>query len=272
MMRYTEMQLNEPTLDQPFPDSYPTKVVIATSPRSGSFMLCRLMINAGLGVPHEYFNPLHFRIMGKRLGVDDLDGPDLAQIPPSAYNVFLDKLMARRSLNGVFAAKLQYWEYACFLSNVAGARLFSDAHVIYLHREDVLRQAISLHFARMTGRWGFDDAVTTAPHPTPDLLDFEAIDRALGDVLAEDYHWRQLFARNGIKPLTISYEKLSSEPESFLKSLADRIGFDSDKLRLDYRETEEYGTSGKDCVSKSEVRQRYIKSRRVLHDTVQHSS
>lgn len=32
-------------------------------------MFCRFMINAGLDVPHEYFNPLVMRHMAPRLGL-----------------------------------------------------------------------------------------------------------------------------------------------------------------------------------------------------------
>ena len=31
------------------------RVAICSTPRSGSYLLCRQMINAGIGLPHEYF-------------------------------------------------------------------------------------------------------------------------------------------------------------------------------------------------------------------------
>src|SRR5438067_13592554 len=68
-MRYTQSQLTSEILDQPEFIGQPCKVFICSTPRSGSYMLCRYMINAGLGVPHEYFNPVIMRQIAPRLGL-----------------------------------------------------------------------------------------------------------------------------------------------------------------------------------------------------------
>lgn len=75
MTRYTELQISSELLDQPESVGKPRKVFICSTPRSGSYLLCRFMINAGLGVPHEYFNPIVIRQMAPRLGFEDsIDG------------------------------------------------------------------------------------------------------------------------------------------------------------------------------------------------------
>ena len=61
-MHYTEKQMTSEMLDQPIFKDEPIKILICSTPRSGSYMLCRYMINAGLGVPHEYFNPIIMHI------------------------------------------------------------------------------------------------------------------------------------------------------------------------------------------------------------------
>src|SRR5205814_3422969 len=68
-MRYTEAQMTSELLDQPQFSGEPCKIFICSTPRSGSYMLCRYMINAGLGVPHEYFNPVIIRDIAPRLGL-----------------------------------------------------------------------------------------------------------------------------------------------------------------------------------------------------------
>src|SRR5438046_10004402 len=68
-MRYTEAQMTSELLDQPSFSGQPCKIFICSTPRSGSYMLCRYMINAGLGVPHEYFNPVVMREIAPRLGL-----------------------------------------------------------------------------------------------------------------------------------------------------------------------------------------------------------
>src|SRR5437762_2348430 len=69
-MRYTEAQITSELLDQPQFSGEPRKIFICSTPRSGSYMLCRFMINAGLGVPHEYFNPVIMRAIAPRLGLE----------------------------------------------------------------------------------------------------------------------------------------------------------------------------------------------------------
>src|SRR5438477_1047551 len=74
-MRYTEAQITSELLDQPPFFETPRKIFICSTPRSGSYMLCRLMINAGIGVPHEYFNPVIMRGIAPRFGLaTDLQG------------------------------------------------------------------------------------------------------------------------------------------------------------------------------------------------------
>src|SRR6201996_8890042 len=71
-MRYTEAQITSELLDQPEFFGEPAKVFICSTPRSGSYLLCRYMINAGLGVPHEYFNPIIIQQqIAPRLGLGD---------------------------------------------------------------------------------------------------------------------------------------------------------------------------------------------------------
>src|ERR1700685_4074364 len=91
MIRYTELQVSSELLDQPAFSGEPKKIFICSTPRSGSYLLCRHMINAGLGVPHEYFNPIVMQQMAPRLGLAD----DIAALTwgPRARK---DRLLQRR--------------------------------------------------------------------------------------------------------------------------------------------------------------------------------
>ena len=68
-MRYTERQMTGELLDQPAFAGEPKKLFICSTPRSGSYLLCRYMINTGLGVPHGYLNPIIMRQIAPRLGL-----------------------------------------------------------------------------------------------------------------------------------------------------------------------------------------------------------
>jgi LPS sulfotransferase NodH len=281
-MRYTETQLTSDALDQPEFAGEPIKIFICSTPRSGSYMLCRYMVNAGLGVPHEYFNPIIMRQIAPRLGLaDGVVGlqwrhkslrdrlpfrlPDrVAEERFLAH--YIARLVPRRCQRGVFAAKIHFDQYFKVLDNLPGRRLFDGGLFIHLFREDLLRQTVSRNFSYVTGRWGDDDAVTTAPMPQGDLLDPAGIERELRTLADEDREWRVLLANSGVAPMSISYEQLCKNPSAFVASIAERVGIDPATLRQGYSEpiapsrAEEPG-----LPSRGDVVRRYLESVRTLH-------
>ncbi len=274
-MRYTELQISSELLDQPEFAARPRKIFICSTPRSGSYLLCRQMINAGLGVPHEYYNPIVMEQMAPRLGLEaDIRG--LTWWPRSwrdrlllrrrqdgaAERAFMAKyvqfLLRRRCQGGIFAAKVHFRDYRRTLDNPIGDELFRDALFIQLYREDILKQAVSEHFGQLTGRWGIDESVTTPPVANPNFLDAEAIDRALNDLSEQDRGWRVFCARRGVVPLIISYERLVEEPFSFLEAIARRVGVDPLSLRRGYSETAPHLPGDPAQPSKGEVARHYL--------------
>jgi LPS sulfotransferase NodH len=274
-MRYTELQISSELLDQPEFTGEPKKVFICSTPRSGSYLLCRHMINAGLGVPHEYFNPIVMGQMAPRLGLQD-DIAGLTFWPrgrkdrllmrrrgdPAAELAFLEKylpkLLARRCQNGVFAAKTHFRDFQRTLDNPLGRELLKDGLFIHLYREDVLKQAVSEHFAQLTGRWGIDDTITTTPAESPEFFDVEAVDRALNDLAEQDRGWRVFFGRRGIAPISISYERLCEDPFAFVKAIARRLDIDPATLGHGYCESAAGSHNDPTLPRKGDVAARYL--------------
>jgi LPS sulfotransferase NodH len=274
-LRYTELQVSSDLLDQPEFAGQPRKILICSTPRSGSYLLCRQMINAGLGIPHEYFNPIVMRQMAPRLGLgSDIRG--LTWWPrswkdrlllrhrqgPAAELAFLRKylrfLLTKRCQGGIFAAKVHFRDYRRTLDNPVGDELLKDTLFIQLHREDILKQAVSEHFGQLTGQWGIDESVTTTPASNPNFLDPAAVDRAVNDLADQDRGWRVFFARRGIIPMCISYERLCEDPFSFLEAIARRIGIDPVTLRRGYNETAPRSLGDPALPSKGEVARHYL--------------
>lgn len=274
-MRYTELQISSELLDQPEFRGRPRKVLICSTPRSGSYLLCRHMINAGLGIPHEYFNPIVMRQMTPRLGLES----DIGAIKwwprtlkdrlllrprsdPAAKLAFLRKyvdfLLTRRCQGGIFAAKVHFRDYPLTLDNPIGEELLADTLFIQLHREDLLQQAVSEHFSRLTGKWGIDDSITTTPAAHPDFHDSRAVDRILNELADQDRGWRVFFARRGVVPLSISYERLCANPFDFLETIARRLGIDPATLRRGYSESASSSEDNPALPSKGEVARRYL--------------
>ena len=171
---------------------------------------------------------------------------------------YLRFLLARRCQGGVFAAKVHFRDFRRTLNNSIGDALLENTLFIQLHREDILKQAVSEHFGQLTGRWGIDDSVTTTPAANPNFFDPGAVDGALNDLADQDRGWRVFFARRGVVPVSISYERLCEDPFSFLEAITRRIGLDPRQLRRDYSETAPPSVSDPGLPSKDEVARHYL--------------
>jgi LPS sulfotransferase NodH len=199
----TEQQVNGAEFDQR-PSPLKTKILICSTPRSGSYLLCRAMIQNGIGVPHEYFNGGNASIMSSRWGIGTVATPELERdgAPRRAY---IAALLEHRTVNGIFAAKIQGGQFAQYFKN-APSDLFENARFIFLYRADLLAQAISFHVSLLTGRWGIDNTVTTTPSSNPSFFDNALVADRMQTLANQDMEWRLLFARNAISPLFLSYE------------------------------------------------------------------
>jgi LPS sulfotransferase NodH len=276
--RFTELQISSELLDQPDFNGEPKPLFICSTPRSGSYLLCRFMINAGLGVPHEYFNPVVIHQMAPRLGLAERVR-DLAWLPRGRRDrlmlrlaqrraeaaflpAYIRILQQRRCQGGVFAAKIHFRDFARVLDNPVGHRLMQGAVFVFLYRQDMLKQAVSEHFGQLTGRWGIDDTVTTTPAAKPNFFDVSAIDRALSDLAEQERGWRMFLARQGAVPLSISYERLCKDPFGFVAEIARRLGIDPATLRHGYNETAAPAHAEPGLPSKAEVARHYLAATR----------
>jgi len=280
-MRYTEAQMTGELLDQPEFTGQPRKIFICSTPRSGSYMLCRYMINAGLGIPHEYFNPVLMREIAPRLELGEAieglkwrslslrDRLPFARADRAAEIDFLANYVAalvpRRCQGGVFAAKIHFDQYIRVLDNPVGRKFLDGGLFIHIFREDLLKQAVSRNFAYVTGRWGIDDTVTTAPMAQADLFDFGGINRELETLADEDRGWRVFLARNGLAPISISYEQLCKDPTGLVAAIAERVGVDPRTLRQGYSEAAMPSQADPALPTKGEITRRYLASVRKLH-------
>ena len=282
-IRYTEQQVTSELLDQPAFDSEPRKLFICSTPRSGSYLLCRYMINAGLGVPHEYFNPINMREIAPRLGlgaaIDGLQwrrrtlkdrlpfGNPARTAEMQFVEQYIAALVPRRCQFGVFAAKFHFDQYTKVLDNPVGWKLLSGGLFVHLYREDLLGQAISTNFAYATGRWGIDDTVTTSPDAGMDLNDASALDRTIENLAADDLGWRVFLARNGIYAISVSYERICQDPFGFVCELADRLGIDRGLLRRGYSEPREPVQRDPALPDKREIARNYLNAMQKVQGT-----
>jgi LPS sulfotransferase NodH len=134
---------------------------------------------------------------------------------------------------------------------------------VHLHREDLLAQAVSAHFAEVTGQWGADDTITTRPQNF-DFFDFDRIAITMELLADEDRHWRVFFAKNGIVPLRVSYEQLCADPHAVLSTISHQLGLPLETLSYEYDEREAYGETASGRPKKAEVKRQFLQAQRSL--------
>ena len=258
-----ELALSSATYDQPSSEVR-AKVFICTTGRTGSWFLCRAMMHHGMGIPHEYFNARHIEVIANRADISGLAVGASLGANATARKAYCQALLARRTVSGLFSAKIHWGQYASYLDNTEGDYLFQNGHFVHLNREDLLSQAISFHVARETGIWGVDAKVGTRPTADRDYFNRDKIDAHLSALAESDSNWRLFFAHNGIKPYRISYERMRLGPSLVVREIAKRFGLAFDGNIPDYTEAEPSMARDRNVPPRSEIRAWYLKGHRRI--------
>jgi len=216
--RMSAREINSERFDQA-PDSLPgrvTRYIICSTQRSGSYLLCRQLINAGIGVPQEYFNPLHRKLLCRRWNLD-----------PRDKLAYLHLLFARRTTpNGVWGSKLHWRQYTKNRPAIE-QELLHAARYLFVYRTDVNAQAVSLHIALATGIWGFDGIRTRPGKLDFRLDDLDHVAQCTRMIDRQNQAWLDFFASRQITPLAIRYEDFVADQQGFVGQIAEFLGLDA---------------------------------------------
>lgn len=215
--------------------------IVCATPRSGSTLLCGGLRNTGIA-GHvdewpillrsrcgDYLKEIKermecFAAFQKREGLD-----------PSSPAFFRRFVELCAGPNGVFGVKLFKWDFN-FISRMAGEayassgatlreRLnacFPNVRYVFLRREALVDQAVSMAIALQTERWSSDlDAVR---EPT---FDFAAIERQCNLIAGDNREWEEFFKAQGIEPLRLTYDQLRADYEGCIRKTLDFVGIDA---------------------------------------------
>ena len=193
---------------------------ICTQPRSGSNLLCQYLSSTDqLGYPLEYFNG-----PGRRaLGLPDF--PDAPELQIDAI------LRIGATPNGVYAVKLFASDFAAFSRRLRWMDLLPDLHFVYLVRDDLLGQAVSWARALQTMQYR-----STQPAKRAAVYDSGLIRSRLMTIVRERAQWEAFFARTGIEPLRITYERFLEDRSGHVDRVADLVDVENpviDQRRID---------------------------------------
>ena len=221
--RMSAREINSERFDQAAGNSAGrvSKYIICSSQRTGSYLLCRQLINAGIGVPQEYFNPRHRKLLCRRWNLDVQD-----------KQAYLHALYARRTTpNGAWGTKLHWRQYT---NNRAALEqeLLDGARYLFIYRTDVTAQAVSLHIALVTGIWGFDGVRTRPGRLDFHLGDVDHVAQCTWMIHRQNEAWRNFFAARQITPLDIPYEDFAADQQGFLRRIGRFLGLDPAAYRV----------------------------------------
>jgi LPS sulfotransferase NodH len=257
--RYTELQLSSAAFDRPR-CPIEAKLFICTTGRTGSWLLCRALIHHGIGVPHEYFNPRYIPVIAARYGIEASSDDQRWAADSDARRSYIAALQERRTVNGIFASKIHWSQFAAYLQNREGAELLNGGHFIYLYREDLLAQTLSFHVAIETGRWGSDSATTTGPLPAPRFFDTKLIAERMRRLVDANGNWRLFFASNGLSPVVLTYEGIRNNTAGALRTIVERFGLRVPATSLDYVEDGPQEIRDEGVPPRAEIRAHFLKA------------
>ena len=199
--------------------------LICTTHRSGSNLLCQVLSDSKVaGRPGEFFSEkLRARLTGL------LSLPE--NLPPIEF--FRAAMRGTTGSNGVFGAKImpRHLQYALQVIRPAFrlaaqatdltvlSALLPKLRFVWLRREDVLRQAISLARAKQTKVWNARKTPTM-----PAVFDFAQIDQCVGQIERANAFWKQWFRAQGIQPHQITYEQMIADYQQAVRAVLAFVG------------------------------------------------
>lgn len=185
--------------------------IIASTFRSGSTFVAELLDKNGIsGLGRERFN-----LIGKQSD-SELDSYITQMFEPFQGDVFPTKIMwpHRNDVARLFGIDRK--------NSALFQTLLPNAKWIFVEREDIFAQAISMWRAKTSGRWHIYRSNTTL-EPAIDY-DFDAIDDCLWELSLHNRLWRDFFSLSGITPFNVKYESLLDDVPATLSRLLGFLG------------------------------------------------
>ncbi|MCO4746223.1 MAG: hypothetical protein KC912_15605 [Proteobacteria bacterium] len=208
---------NGPSWDLPRTTAPRAIYVIASTPRTGSTLLCRSLWDTGMvGAPKEYLNPMQIRDWEVRLGGmasslrhRALSGPALALAGRLGWGearvtAHLERVMRRRtSATGWFGMKIHAHHHRRWFGTRSMESALGPIRWIRIVRADRLAQAVSWERALQTGRWASHQGSSWS---LPPRYSRNAIGRRLRTIERDEAWWDDVLAGEDVLHLT--YERL----------------------------------------------------------------
>lgn len=199
--------------------------IICTTHRSGSNLLCELLIRTGVaGKPDEYFYTGFFPKLFDRFNSDNFEEylPAVVDANTTPNRVFGVKMMGGDYFHDFIEQFRQLPSYRD--QNITSAEMladwFPDLRYIWLTRRNKVRQAVSFIKATQSGVWRSDHPPVSNKNKNP-TYNFKVLDRQVSKLSYEEALWQDYFDESGVTPLTLVYEDFTQAPEETTRQILD---------------------------------------------------
>ena len=191
--------------------------IIATSSRSGSAHLCRMLTSTRrLGEPAEYYN---VRVKPERMKLWNAT---------SDFEYFREMLLRTSTDNGVCGIKVATGAFENLRSELGPMFELLRPKYIWLRRRDVLRQAISLYRASETDVWHWHEG--QAKPRAAVAFDAEKIESCRKQIEQANEAWASWIAEQEVEPLQLWYEDVVASPRDTIESICRYLGINEKNL------------------------------------------
>jgi len=187
--------------------------VIASTPRSGSWLLGRLLQANGVGVPNEYFNHYsHIAFLARRWGlINRRQELDIDEYMQTLFRY-------RTTEQGVFTVKAHWDQFYLFLKHGVLNHYLFGARFVMIRRRDLLGQAISYEIASQTGQWTSNWVGVKEP-----VYSKDSIHKKIQYIINQYANWFMFFAQNNLPWAEVVYEDLLKDPENILHEVLEHL-------------------------------------------------
>lgn len=201
------------------------KLLICTAPRTASGSLTTLIRASGLGQVSEYCSTLAERRFRMRSNSRIL----VSKSKLSAE--YLRTIMPLRTVQGVFAAKIQHAHVKRAIRAGLARELFDGADLVFLFRRNLRDQAISYTASLLTDNWGRQDMSAGSASYSDARLRREYI-RQLRYLAYEYAEWHTIFNLLGMTYTELPSEQFVQQPAQTVRDLFQLVDASVDEAAL----------------------------------------
>jgi LPS sulfotransferase NodH len=180
------------------------KYVLATTARVGGHWLGQILFGLGCDQPHEWLSDYHLRKFAEANREDGAHGANLN----SYWAHLFSEAKASNARKHSFGIKINLLSLLPLLTANAFPGGLKDWKWIYLYREDVIAQGISLYVAQKCNAWNWFEGQERINDLKDHECNLDELLNAVQIVANERLRWDLFFALFGITPLRVSYEDL----------------------------------------------------------------